>query len=113
MPIQKTKKLYLGRQAESENMNREIFDIFHAKLNNIIFLLLYIIIVLYRYSLFLNVISRMNPILINIFLEFYEIYLRESSIVPLAISRFIELVKHVSLSRKITLKDRCKRLEET
>lgn len=35
------------------------------------------------------------------------------SIVPLAISRFIELVKHVSLSRKITLKDRCKRLEET
>lgn len=81
MPIQKTKmqKLYLGRQAESENMNREIFDIFHAKLNNIIFLLLYIIIVLYRYSLFLNVISRMNPILINIFLEFYEIYLRESS----------------------------------
>lgn len=40
-------KLYLGRQAESENTNREIFDIFHAKLNNIIFLLLYIIIVLY------------------------------------------------------------------
>lgn len=35
------------------------------------------------------------------------------SIVPLAISRFIELVKHVSLSRKITLKDRCKQLEET
>lgn len=81
MSIQKTEmqKLYLGRQAESENTNREIFDIFHAKLNNIIFLLLYIIIVLYRYSLFLNVISRMNPILINIFLEFYEIYLRESS----------------------------------
>lgn len=81
MPIQKTEmqKLYLGRQAESENTNREIFDVFHAKLNNIIFLLLYIIIVLYRYSLFLNVISRMNPILINIFLEFYEIYLRESS----------------------------------
>lgn len=81
MPIQKTEmqKLYLERQAESENTNREIFDVFHAKLNNIIFLLLYIIIVLYRYSLFLNVISRMNPILINIFLEFYEIYLRESS----------------------------------
>lgn len=50
MPIQKTEmqKLYLGRQAESENTNREIFDVFHAKLNNIIFLLLYIIIVLYR-----------------------------------------------------------------
>lgn len=81
MPIQKTEmqKLYLERQAESENTNREIFDVFHAKLNNIIFLLLYIIIVLYRYSLFLNVISRMNPILINIFLEFYKIYLRESS----------------------------------
>lgn len=62
MPIQKTEmqKLYLGRQAESENTNREIFDIFHAKLNNIIFLLLYIIIVLYRYSLFLNIPNESN-----------------------------------------------------
>lgn len=62
MPIQKTEmqKLYLGRQAESENTNREIFDVFHAKLNNIIFLLLYIIIVLYRYSLFLNIPNESN-----------------------------------------------------
>lgn len=72
-------KSYTWEDKQRARIRTEIFDVFHAKLNNIIFLLLYIIIVLYRYSLFLNVISRMNPILINIFLEFYKIYLRESS----------------------------------
>lgn len=40
MTIQKTQKVILSKIIRGEKMKREIFDIFHVKLSDIIFLLL-------------------------------------------------------------------------